>query len=155
MSSINIFESIHTVREYFANISEEEVLEMREFFGTGSRGDNEVTVADYFSIMSQQAIGDPTPLPVTDLNLYERIEEIVSTINPELDQEMVNWYTDIFRKIAEDYLLYGIAVETERRNAKLSGDQMLSILRIHPNSCSYADTQIINRYLKTREDGRL
>jgi hypothetical protein len=52
----NIFESSAKLREYFANISEEERNEMREFFTQAQPG--EVTVAKYLSEKPGAAIPD-------------------------------------------------------------------------------------------------
>jgi hypothetical protein len=52
----NIFESTAKLREYFANISEEERNEMREFFTKAQPG--EVTVAGYLSEKPGAAIPD-------------------------------------------------------------------------------------------------
>jgi hypothetical protein len=62
MAEKNIFESIETMRAYFANITEEERQEMIEFFNKPKASDDQPTVADYFSIVGLKAVGvsDPT-----------------------------------------------------------------------------------------------
>jgi hypothetical protein len=61
---------------------------------------------------------------------------------------------DVFKNAFDAYALYLTGVAAARERTSFSGEQLLSVLSIRPNNCTYAETQLLNRFLKQREDGK-